>query len=101
MSRASSNSSTTSSAEGHHPFHLPVGILLDEHDGKALPHSPCIRCNAFDGYPCLTNGKADAHIICVDPALERASQFHPPDQQLCYWLTTDSRGRRVSGVEVS
>ena len=55
--------------EGHHPFHLPVGILLDERDGKALPHSACIRCNAFDGYPCLTNGKADAQIVCVDPAL--------------------------------
>src|SRR6185437_1001087 len=56
--------------EGHHPFHLPVGILLDEEGDKALPHSPCIRCNAFDGYPCLTNGKADSQIICVDPALK-------------------------------
>ena len=60
--------------EGHHPFHLPVGILLDEKRGKALPHSPCIRCNAFDGYPCLTNGKADAQIICVDPALACSSE---------------------------
>ena len=68
--------------EGHHPFHLPVGILLDEHDGKALPHSPCIRCNAFDGYPCLTNGKADAQIICVDPALARASEPDPADERL-------------------
>ena len=61
--------------EGHHPFHLPVGILLDERDGKALPHSPCIRCNAFDGYPCLTNGKADAQIVCVDPALRAHSNL--------------------------
>lgn len=58
---------------GHHPFHLPVGVLLDERDGQALPHSPCIRCQAFDGYPCATNGKADAQVICVDPAL----QAHP------------------------
>ena len=28
-----------------------MGVLLDERDGQALPHSPCIRCDAFDGYP--------------------------------------------------
>ena len=28
-----------------------------------------VRCDAFDGFPCLVNGKADAQIICVDPAL--------------------------------
>jgi choline dehydrogenase-like flavoprotein len=86
--------------EGHHPFHLPVGVLLDEKDGLALPHSPCIRCDAFDGYPCATNGKADAQIICIDPALAA----HP---NLTLWtgayverLTTDLRGETVTGVEV-
>jgi len=86
--------------QGHHPFHLPVGILLDERDGKALPHSPCIRCDAFDGYPCATNGKADSQIICVDPALAA----HP---NLTLWtgafvdrLTTDATGGSVTGVEV-
>ncbi len=86
--------------EGHHPFHLPVGILLDEEGDKALPHSPCIRCDAFDGYPCLTNGKADAQIICVDPSLAA----HP---NLTLWtgayvekLTADPRGRTVTSVEI-
>ena len=86
--------------EGHHPFHLPVGVLLDERDGKATPDSPCIKCEAFDGYPCATNGKADAQVICVDPALKE----HP---NLTLWtgayvekLTTDAAGRSVSGVEV-
>ena len=86
--------------EGLHPFHLPVGILLDEYDGKALPHSPCIKCDAFDGYPCPTNGKADAQIICVDPALSA----HP---NLTLWtgsyvdkLITDTKGRAVSSVEL-
>ena len=86
--------------QGHHPFHLPVGVLLDEKDGKATPHSPCIRCNAFDGYPCITNGKADAQVICVDPALAA----HP---NLTLWtnayvdrLTTGASGRAVTGVEV-
>jgi len=48
---------------GHHPFPLPLGILLDEIDGKALHTSACVRCAAFDGFPCLVNGKADAQVI--------------------------------------
>ena len=56
-------------AQGLHPFHLPLGILLDEKDGKPTPTSICIRCDAFDGFPCLLNGKADAQVMCVDPAL--------------------------------
>ncbi len=86
--------------EGHHPFHLPVGVLLDERDGKALPHSPCIRCNAFDGYPCLTNGKADAQIICVDPALREHANLTLLTNAYVETLTTDSSGRRISGVNV-
>ncbi|MGO9461702.1 MAG: GMC oxidoreductase [Rhodomicrobium sp.] len=85
--------------EGHHPFHLPAGILLDERDGKALPHSACIRCNAFDGYPCLTNGKADAQIICVDPALSEHPNLTLLTDTYVEKLLTDSRGRRISGVE--
>jgi choline dehydrogenase-like flavoprotein len=86
--------------EGHSPFHLPVGILLDEENGVALPHSPCIRCNAFDGYPCLTNGKADAQIICVDPALVAHPNLILMTNTYVEKLTTDSQGRRISGVEV-
>ena len=86
--------------EGHHPFHLPVGILLDEEGGKALPHSPCIRCNAFDGYPCLTNGKADSQIICVDPALKAHANLTLRTRSYVTRLTTDSKGARVSGVEI-
>jgi choline dehydrogenase-like flavoprotein len=86
--------------EGHHPFHLPVGILLDETDGRVDPHSPCIRCNAFDGYPCLTNGKADAQIICVDPALAANPKLELRTNAYVERLVTDSNGRRVSGVEV-
>ena len=86
--------------EGHHPFHLPVGILLDERDGLALPHSPCIRCNAFDGYPCMTNGKADAQIVCVDPALRIYSNLTLLTNSYVERLITDSHGGRISGVEV-
>ena len=51
---------------GHTPFPLPVGIMLNE----AQRHlSPCIRCDTCDGFPCMVNAKADAHVICVAPAL--------------------------------
>jgi choline dehydrogenase-like flavoprotein len=52
---------------GHRPFHLPVGVLLDEEHPEA---STCIRCDRFDGYPCLLDGKADAHVLCVRPSLQ-------------------------------
>ena len=39
--------------QGLNPFHLPLGILLEERNGKATPTSICIRCDAFDGFPCL------------------------------------------------
>src|ERR671919_2808379 len=52
---------------GHHPFHLPVGVDMDESDLEA---GRCVRCDRFDGFPCLTDGKADAHVRCVRPALE-------------------------------
>ncbi len=32
-----------------------------------------MRCDRFDGFPCLTDGKADAHVRCVRPALEHAN----------------------------
>ena len=52
---------------GHQPFHLPVGVDLDESDPEA---GRCVRCDRFDGFPCLTDGKADAHVLCVRPALK-------------------------------
>ncbi|MGH9718061.1 MAG: GMC oxidoreductase [Candidatus Acidiferrales bacterium] len=84
---------------GNHPFPLPLGILLDEKDGKPLHASACVRCAAFDGFPCLVNGKADAQVICVDPALE-----HPNVQLLTgayvKRLGTDVSGRVVTKVFV-
>ena len=86
--------------EGRSPFHLPVGILLDEKNGLAMPHSPCIRCDAFDGYPCLTNGKADAQVICVDPALAAHPNLTLLTNSYVEKLSTDDQGRRISAVEV-
>jgi choline dehydrogenase-like flavoprotein len=50
--------------DGLKPFHLPLGILLDEKNGRPTPTSICIKCDAFDGFPCLLNGKADAQVVC-------------------------------------
>jgi choline dehydrogenase-like flavoprotein len=51
---------------GHRPFPLPVGIMLDEQQPQT---SMCIRCATCDGFPCLVQAKADAHVVCVTPAL--------------------------------
>ncbi len=85
---------------GHHPFHLPVGVLLEERDGVPLPHSPCVRCDAFDGYPCATNGKADAQIMTVDPALRDHDNLTLMTGSYVEKLLTDPDGHSVTGVMV-
>src|SRR5437870_8303365 len=55
------------SALGLHPFHTPLGIMLNEQDRR---RSRCIRCGTCDGHPCLVNAKADAQVVCVDLALQ-------------------------------
>jgi choline dehydrogenase-like flavoprotein len=88
-------------AEGLHPFHLPLGILLDEKDGKPTPTSICIRCDAFDGFPCLLNGKADAQVICVDPALKAHPNLTLLTGAYVSKLETDATGKRVTTVHAT
>jgi choline dehydrogenase-like flavoprotein len=81
---------------GHAPFHLPVGVDLDESDPEK---GRCVRCDRFDGFPCLTDGKADAHVRCVRPALEHPNvrlRTHAKVER----LEADARGRSVSRVVV-
>ena len=81
---------------GHRPFHLPVGVLLDEQN----PHkSKCIRCSTCDGFPCLVHAKADAHVICVEPALEQPNVTLLTKSKVTR-LETDSSGRVVTKVHV-
>ena len=87
--------------EGLNPFHLPLGILLDEKDGKPTPTSPCIRCDAFDGFPCATNAKADAQVICVDPTLKLHANFTLLTGAYVSKLATDVSGRTVTSVHVT
>ena len=87
--------------EGLHPFHLPLGIKLDQNpDGSATPYSPCIRCDAFDGFPCAINAKADAQVICVDPTRAAFPNFTLLTNAYVTRLETDASGRSVSRVHV-
>jgi choline dehydrogenase-like flavoprotein len=52
---------------GLRPFHVPLGIMLDEQNRQ---RSACIRCGTCDGFPCLLQAKSDAQVVCVDPALK-------------------------------
>src|SRR5689334_2606099 len=52
---------------GHHPFHAPCGIMLDEND---MAFSTCVRCANCDGFPCLVHAKSDADVLGIRPALE-------------------------------
>ena len=87
--------------EGLHPFHLPLGILLDEKDGKPTPTSPCIRCDAFDGFPCAINAKADSQVVCVDPTLAAHPNFTLLIDAYVSKLATDPSGRSIREVHVT
>jgi choline dehydrogenase-like flavoprotein len=93
--------SDTFARHGLHPFHMPLGILLDERDGRVLRTSPCIRCGAFDGYPCLTNGKADAEVICIDPMLAAHPNVTLLTGAYVSRLDTDATGHTVNAVQVA
>ncbi|MHB1094194.1 GMC oxidoreductase [Thiobacillus sp.] len=86
---------------GLHPFHIPLGVLLDEKDGMATPTSIWFRNDAFDGFPCLLNGKADAQVMCIDPMLDAYRNVTLLTNACATRLHTDPSGRTVNGVEVS
>jgi choline dehydrogenase-like flavoprotein len=88
-------------ADGLHPFHLPLGILLDEKAGLPSPTSTCIKCAFFDGFPCLLNGKADAQVVCVDPTLAQFPNFTLLTNAYVSRLITDATGRAVTRVCVT
>lgn len=81
---------------GYHPFHLPVGVMLDENQKEK---SACIRCNTCDGYPCLVNAKADSQVVCVDPALQYPNVTMVTNA-LVSRLEARGAGREVTGVVV-
>jgi choline dehydrogenase-like flavoprotein len=81
---------------GLRAFHLPVGVMLDE---ERREQSPCIRCSTCDGFPCLVNAKADAQVVCVDPALKH-SNVTLLTHALVTRLEASGTGREVTEVHV-
>lgn len=78
------------------PFHLPLGLRLNE---KNRENSPCIRCDTCDGFPCLVHAKSDAHISCVIPALQTGNVTLMTNTKAIR-LIPDERGSTLKKVEV-
>jgi len=83
-------------AAGYRPFHVPLGIMLDE---KKPETSPCIRCNTCDGFPCLVHAKSDAEVCAVLPAL-RYPNVELLTNAFVSRLETSPSGREVKSVVV-
>jgi len=82
--------------KGCRPFPLPIGLMLDEQHPET---SRCIRCDTCDGLPCLVNAKADAHVICVEPALRHPNVSLITHARVTH-LDTSASGREVTAVHV-
>jgi choline dehydrogenase-like flavoprotein len=83
-------------SQGLTPFHVPLGVRLDEKDPQG---SHCIRCNTCDGFACLVHAKSDAQVICVDPALRHPNVTLLTDAYVAR-LETSPSGREVTAVHV-
>lgn len=80
---------------GLHPFNLPLGLKLNEVD-RSLEN--CIRCNTCDGFPCLTRGKADAEVNCIQPIRDRTNVTLLVAAKVTR-LHTSPSGREIARVE--
>jgi choline dehydrogenase-like flavoprotein len=83
-------------ALGCKPFHVPLGVKLDEKNPRK---SACIRCATCDGHPCLINAKSDAQTCAVEPALELPNVTLLTNAYV-QKLATSSSGREVTNVRV-
>ncbi|HET9041359.1 MAG TPA: GMC family oxidoreductase [Gemmatimonadales bacterium] len=81
---------------GCRPFHVPLGIMLDERNRR---QSKCIRCATCDGHPCLVQAKSDAQVVCVDPALQHPNVTLITGAYVSR-LETSASGREVTRVVV-
>lgn len=82
-------------AAGCSPFHVPLGVMLDEGD----PQSKCIRCATCDGFPCLVQAKSDSHICAIEPSLDNPNVTLLTNAMVTR-LETDATGTRVTAVHV-
>ena len=84
---------------GLHPFHLPIGVNLQEVEpGRAARTSACIRCDRVDGFPCLLNAQVGraGHLRGSGAVPETTSRLVTGAH--VQRLETDASGRSVTGV---
>ncbi len=81
--------------QGLKPFHLPLGIKLNEVD-KTLGN--CIRCDSCDGFPCLVQGKADAEVNGIKP-IQSQPNITLLTQAKAVRLLTSTSGQEITAVE--
>lgn len=81
-------------AQGLRPFPCALGVRLREDEPGPRPAR--VLSN-FDGYPDLTETKADAEVVCVQPAL-RYPNVTLLTGALVERLSTTAAGRAVDGV---
>jgi len=82
-------------ALGYKPFPIPLGVRTDPAGKRSAPY----KFSNFDGYPDLTEVKADAHVIGIKPILERRN-VTLLTRALVERLNTDRSGRQVTEVVV-
>lgn len=82
--------------EGLKPFHLPLGVRLNE-DTKE--NSLCIRCDTCDGFPCLVHAKSDADRIGIAPILNMKHVTLLTNTKV-EQLITDETGKKIVEVLV-
>jgi choline dehydrogenase-like flavoprotein len=81
--------------KGFHPFYQPLAIKRND----ANPFlSACIRCNTCDRFPCLVDGKADADVNAVRPAIAHSNITLITEAKVLR-LHTSPSGREITGVE--
>jgi choline dehydrogenase-like flavoprotein len=82
--------------QGLKPFHVPLGIRIDEANPQ---RSACIRCNSCDGFACLVHAKSDAEVMCVEPSLRHPNVTLLTNAYVSR-LQTSASGREVTSIQV-
>ena len=77
--------------QGLRPYPLPQSLFRP-------PQGTCIRCGTCDGFPCKVDGKGDAEICGVRPALQ-TGRVSLVTRALARRLILSNDGRRVEAVE--
>ncbi len=81
---------------GLQPFPVPLGVRTDDRKRRATPY----RFSNFDGYPDLTQMKADAHVAGIDPALAHDNVTLLTGARVDRLITSPT-GREITGVQAT